>query len=118
MGANVYVERSSNQLPIDVSDWLALLGMDAQLRKRSEPYLIKNPVTGAAIELPVGEADSEMQIDGQWEPFLALRRGKLSTRYQVEMEQPTNQRRKKIVEIANMLQAQIFSEESDDPLQW
>ena len=59
--------------PISLLEWTWLVEEDDDLRLRSEPYVAINQSTGAKISIKTGEADAELQVDGQWVPFLRFR---------------------------------------------
>jgi hypothetical protein len=40
-----------------------------------------NPETGERISIKAGEAATEIQINGQWYPFIRFRDGNLATKY-------------------------------------
>ena len=118
MGIAIHVERPRDHTPIEQKEWQAFVDSDAQLRKRVEPYQVMNPATKAIIKLPAGEADSELYIGDQWVAFLAFRKGRLTTNYSKELENPNDPRRMKIVEIALHFEAQIRTDVDDAPLGW
>ena len=47
-----------------------MVGHYGDLRLRSEPYVAVNPKTGERIQIPAGQADAEIAIEGKWLPFL------------------------------------------------
>ena len=50
---------------ITLSDWTGLVDEDDDLRLRVQPYEALNPRTGEKISVKAGEADTEIQINGQ-----------------------------------------------------
>lgn len=118
MSVTLYIERPRNQPAIEINEWLSAIKADAQLQMRTAPYKVINPTTGATIEMSVGEADSEIYVDGEWVPFLQFRRGKLRTGYVEEFDDPSDLRRQKISAIAKALDAQIATDADDDLLDW
>ncbi|MET3373383.1 hypothetical protein ABIC89_002445 [Variovorax boronicumulans] len=118
MSVGLFVERSPGQTAISVDEWIEVLKTDPQLRHRREPYWATNPRTGARLSIAVGEADSEIHIDGEWEPFLRFQQGKLATEYTDELTIPVNLRRRKIVEVAARFGARIVTDVDDAPLDW
>ncbi|WP_164091351.1 hypothetical protein [Comamonas thiooxydans] len=88
-------ERPRNQLAIELKDWCTLIEADTNLRSRTSPYAVVNPATGATIEMAIGEADSEISVDGKWTPFLCFRRGKLTMNYIEGFDDPSNSQRQK-----------------------
>ena len=118
MGVTLYVERPRNQPAIELKDWCSLIEADTNLRSRTSPYAVVNPTTGATIEMAVGEADSEISVDGEWTPFLCFRRGKLTMNYIEGFDDPSNSQRQKIAAIASSLSALIVTDVDDDPLNW
>jgi hypothetical protein len=103
---------------IAAEEWLQIVTSDGDLRLRKEPYIAVNPVTGETIQIDVGEADSEIHVNGEWLPFLCWRRGDLTTKYVRELEDKNNPRRMKLVAVANQLKAIIVSDAGDEPLAW
>lgn len=118
MSVTLYVERSRTQPAIERAEWLPLIGPDALLRQRTAPYVVVNPTTGATIEMPAGDADSEICMDGEWVPFLQFRRGKLRIGYVEGFDDPADLRRQTITAIAKALDAQIATDADDAPLDW
>jgi hypothetical protein len=59
---------------IALSEWIAIVDEDDTLRLRVEPYVAINPRTGEKISIKPGDADAEIQINGEWLPFLHQRR--------------------------------------------
>lgn len=118
MSVTLYVERLRTQPEIERAEWLAIIDADAVLQQRTVPYTVVNPATGATLEMPVGEADSEIYVDGVWVPFLQFRRGKLRTGYVEEFDDPSDLRRQKIAAIAKALDAKIATDADDDLLDW
>ena len=118
MGVTLYVERSRNQPAIELKDWSSLIEADTNFRIRTSPYAVVNPTTGSTIEMAVGEADSEISVDGEWTPFLCFRRGKLTINYIEDFDDPSNPQRQKITEIARSLSALIVTDVEDEPLNW
>lgn len=96
------IERSKDS-SISLNEWLALVASDASLRIRSYPYLVVDPATGKGIEIPNGIADSEILIDGEWEPFLRWEEGLLIADDDITDEE--DERHVKIVAIATQLVA-------------
>ena len=118
MSVTLYVERPCNQPAIELNEWLSTIKADAQLRQRTAPYKVVNPTTGATIEMPTGEADSEICVVGKWVPFLQFRRGKLRIGYVEEFDDPSDLQRLKIAVVAKVLEAQIATDADDVPLDW
>ena len=121
MSVEVLVERrniAGEPSPIKIGEWRKILEADPQLRVRAEPYKAINPKMREELVMPVGEASSEMYVDGKWFPFLRFRRGTLSIRYQSGFEDPENELRKKIAHIARQLGAVVTSDAGDDILEW
>ena len=65
-----------------------------------------------------GDAEAEIHIDGKWLPFLRFRRGTLMIKYHSEFDDPENELRKKIAQIARQLHAVVTSDAADDTLEW
>ena len=103
---------------IALVEWRDLVAADAALRLRSEPYLAHNPGTGEVIRVNVGQADAEVNVGGQWEPFLRWSGGRLTTEYQVEFDDPTNPIRRKLVDVAKTLGAVLRTDAGDEALEW
>ena len=55
---------------ISLSEWTRLIGEDDDLRLRAEPYVATNPTSGARISIKTGQAEAEIEVNGQWIPFL------------------------------------------------
>src|SRR5262249_20658924 len=62
-------------------EWIKLVESDPSLRIRTAPYVAVNPATGDRIAMRAGEADSELEIHGEWVPFLRYHEGKLTIRF-------------------------------------
>jgi hypothetical protein len=105
-------------VPIAVSEWKQLVDEDPDLRWRAEPYSATNPRTGERIKIPVGAADSEICMAGEWFPFLRFFDGSLETKYQEAFEDPRNAARNKIAAVAKRLGAVITTDAGDDQLRW
>jgi hypothetical protein len=103
---------------IALSEWMAIVDEDDSLRLRVEPYVAVNPRTGEKISINPGDAATEIQIDGQWLPFLRFRDGALTTKYVQEFDDPQNTRRIKITAIARRLGALIRADAGDEFLSW
>ena len=95
-----------------------VVGRHADLRLRSKPDIAINPKTGERIEIPAGPADSEIQINGQWLPFLQFRPGGLTAKYRSEFDDPGNPIRAKIAAVAKQLGAVIGTDAGDEVLSW
>ena len=121
MSVEVLVERHDEgnaPTPIDIGEWKEILEADPQLRMHAEAYHAIHPTTGEQLTIRAGEADAEIHVDGKWLPFLRFRRGALMIKYQSEFENPENELRKKIAQIARQLRAVVTSDASDDALEW
>ena len=121
MSVEVLIERrdeANEPAQIDVGEWEEILEADPQLRSRTEPYKAVNPQAREKLVVPAGRASSEIYVDGQWLPFLRFGRGKLSIRYNPEFEDPGNELRKKVAQIAWKLGAVVTSDAGDDILEW
>jgi hypothetical protein len=103
---------------IALSEWMAIVDEDDSLRLRVEPFVAVNPRTGEKISINPGDAATEIQIDGQWLPFLRFRDGALTTKYVQEFDDPQNTRRIKITAIARRLGALIRADAGDEFLSW
>jgi hypothetical protein len=115
MSVAILIERSPS---ITLEEWRSLIAADSDLRMRTEPYFAANPRTGASIQLPLGEADSEIHEDGEWLPFLRWQRGRLAMEYRDEFEDPTNPARRKLVALAKELRAILGTDAGDEALEW
>ena len=92
---------------------------DDDLRLRAEPYVAINPSTGAKISIKTGEADAELQLNGQWVPFLRFRKGgELTTKFVQEFDDPRNATRLKIASVARHFGALITTDAGDELLSW
>ena len=100
--------------PISLSEWMRLVDEDDDLRLRVEPYVAFNPRTGERISIKAGEAATEIQINGQWYPFIRFRDGDLTTKYVHEFDDPQNAVRVKIAAVARRLGASIRTDAGDE----
>src|SRR5215813_8924954 len=103
---------------IAFSEWVDLVERDPSLRIRTEPYVWLNPATGQRITARTGDADSEIDVGGEWKPFLRYDDGELTIRFLDEMLDPRNPLRMKIAAIAGELNALITSEGGEELLRW
>ena len=103
---------------IALSEWTRLVDEDDDLRLRVQRYEALNPGTGQNLSIRAGEADAEIQIAGQWLPFLRFRDGGLTTRYILEFDDPQNAMRVKITTVARRLGALIMTDAGDESLNW
>jgi hypothetical protein len=115
MSVAIVLERPER---ITLEEWRGVVARDGLLRIRTEPYFAMNPRTRATIQLPLREADGEIQEDGEWVPFLRWQRGKLTTEYRDEFDDPTNRVRLKLVEVAEVLGAVLKTDAGDERLAW
>ena len=121
MSMSLVVERrSANARPstISLEEWKQVVEQYADLRLRSEPYVAVNPKTGERIQMPAGQADAEIQVQGRWVPFLRFSRGALTTRYRREFDDPTDPIRARIALVARQLGAVIGTDAGDEVLSW
>jgi hypothetical protein len=114
MSVGILVERSQ---PIALEEWRAAVSADGNLRIRTEDYFAVNPSSGATIRIRCGEADSEIEAEGEWHPFLRWRQGTLTTEYQDEFENPANPLRRKLVEVSRKLGA-VLCTDLRESLKW
>ena len=61
------LQRTGGYIAFD--EWVQLVDSDPNLRMRTEPDVGVNPATGERIVILAGEADSEVEIGGEWLPF-------------------------------------------------
>lgn len=115
MGVEVVIYRSS---PISLEEWRGLVLSDSTLRLRSEPYSALNPKSREQIKIAKGVADTEIQRNGEWVPFLRWRRGALIAAYMPEFELSSNQVRLKLVQVAKQLHATLGTDAGDEALDW
>lgn len=115
MSTSIVIERPQR---ITSEEWHGVVAADDELRIRTEPYIAVNPRTGESIQLPLGEADAEVLEGGQWLPFLRWQRGRLTTEYRDEFDDPANFARKKIVAVAKKLGAILSTDAGDEALEW
>ena len=115
MSVSIVVHRPQR---IALEEWHRVVGAHSDLRIRTEPYFAENPATGAAIQIPAGEADAEILEDGHWLPFLCWHRGRLVTEYRDEFDHPANPVRKKLAAIAQELGAVLGTDAGDEVLAW
>ena len=103
---------------ISVAEWRQLVGVELDLRIRTEPYKAVNPRNQERLSIPVGEADAELRIGDQWVPFLRFDNGQLICEFTDELEDPDYPARRKIVAVAKYLKATISTDAGDDVLAW
>jgi hypothetical protein len=103
---------------ITLSEWTGFVDEDDDLRLRVQPYEALNPGTGENILIRAGKADAEIQIAGQWLPFLRFRDGSLTTKYTRQFDDPQNVMRVKIAAVARRLGALIMTDAGDEFLNW
>jgi hypothetical protein len=119
MSVAILIERrGSAASSISLEEWRALVANHSTLRIRGEPWLARNPATNAVISIPVGEADSEVYVDGQWLPFLRWQRGTLVSEYDEELEDPANPIRNELVNVARELTGVLGTDIGDEELAW
>ena len=119
MSVGLIVERlAADASRITVEQWKTLVSQHPDLRLREEPYIGVVPRTGQKIVINIGEADSEILMEGEWQPFLRYNRGKLETEYQDEFDEPSNLFRRKIASIARELAAVVTTDAGDETLEW
>ena len=121
MSVQILVERrdeGTEPAPIEIDEWSGILEADSQLRRRTAAYVAINPKTGERLSIRAGEADAEIYVDGKWLAFLRFHGGALMIKYQAEFEDPANELRKKIANIARQLHAVVTSDAGDDILEW
>ena len=70
MSIGLLVERRSglSTKAISVDEWKQLIARHSDLMVRVGPYSAVNPRTGATFQIQIGEADSEIEVEGQWLP--------------------------------------------------
>jgi len=103
---------------ITVEEWEKVVACHTGMRLRKEPYVAVNPRTLEKIVFPCGEADAEILIKDEWLPFLRFERGSLTTEYQDEFDDSTNEIRIAIARIAAALSAVVGTDFSDGLLDW
>ncbi|MBX9774899.1 MAG: hypothetical protein K2Y71_10870 [Xanthobacteraceae bacterium] len=85
---------------IGLMEWIQLVDADPALKMRSTPRRGMNPASGEGIVIGTGPADSEVQIQGEWVPFLRYREGELTMRFTDDLLDPNNTVRGKIAAVA------------------
>lgn len=116
MSVSIIVERRGTE--VSLSEWMRLIDDEGDLPLRVEPYVAVNPKI-ERISIKTGEADTEIQVNGQWLPFLRFGKGGvLSTKYVKEFDDPQNATRIKIAVVAKRLGASIRTDASDEFLSW
>jgi len=103
---------------IAFEEWVQLVDSDPSLRMRTAPDVGANPATGERIVMRAGEADSEVEIDGEWLPFLRYNKGELVIRFADELVDPRNPIRNRIAAVATVLNALITHDAGDEVLRW
>ncbi len=117
MSIGLIVERRGEATErISVDEWKQFVSSRDDVRLRTEPYVAVNPLTSQRISIPLGEADSEILVSGEWLPFLRYKRGKLITEYQEEFDDPSNEIRIMIAYAARAFQAVIGTDLGDEVL--
>ncbi|UCE60711.1 MAG: hypothetical protein JSU63_02960 [Phycisphaerales bacterium] len=99
-------------------EWLRIVDEDPVLRLRTKPFSATNPKTGEVISISAGDAQAEFVGDDGVIPFLSYRSGELSGKYVPDLEDPDNAVRRKIVEVAGLLDALITHDAGDEFLDW
>jgi len=115
MSTAILIERQER---IALEEWRALVAADQDLRLRSQAFVAVNPRTGAQVQLPPAEADSEIKEGDKWLPFLRWRRGCLVTEYRAEFESPQHPSRIKLVQVAQRLRARLGTDAGEEELGW
>jgi hypothetical protein len=119
MSISLIIERRGEGVErISIDDWRQFVSDHNGVRFRTEPYVALNPLTSQQISLPLGEADSEVLVKGEWLPFLRYKTGKLVTEYQEEFEYPSNEIRIEIARAAAVLHAVIGTDLGDEVFDW
>ncbi len=103
---------------IDVSEWLAVIEEDDDLRLRTEDHVARNPITGQEIRMKAQPAESELRVDDAFVPFLVFRSGYLTTGYSEQMDDSEDPVRRKIGSVARTLNAVISHDAGDGYLDW
>jgi hypothetical protein len=117
VGLNLIMMRP-NGSQIALIEWKQIVDLDPDLRLREQAYEAVNPRTGQKIRMQVGEADAELRLGDDWQPFLRYGRGELAIPFVAEFDNPQNPVRRKIAAIARGLQALITTDAGDDVLNW
>jgi hypothetical protein len=117
MGVSILVISKDHSL-LSLADWIAYVNSQPDLRINKKGYTARNPRTGTEIYIPSGEADSELLIGNQWEPFLRYEQGKLELQYHLDLETPTNPHRLKVAAVAKALRLAIKADAGDEPILW
>jgi len=120
MSITLIIERNDgfSRTDIELAEWQSIVTADSELRMSVQPIQARNPQTGELISITAVQGTSEIHLEDKWIPFLAWRRGVLMCRYSEEMEAPGNPIRIKITDLSRKLQASIFVDVQDEPLQW
>jgi len=115
-GIDQNLQRTGRYIAFD--EWIKLVESDPSLRIRTAPYVAVNPATGDRIATRAGEADSELEIRGEWVPFLRYHEGKLTIRFTDALLDPANPIRNKIAAVAKALDALITPDVGEELLTW
>jgi hypothetical protein len=120
MGIGLIIARDdgNSRREITLSEWQGLVVADDEIRLSSEPIRTPDPDSGEVIALAVQPGASELRLEGEWVLFLTWQRGTLRGRYLHEMEAETHPVRCKIAELSRKLNASIFVDVQDEPLDW
>jgi len=103
---------------ISLDEWLALVQKDPNLAIRTDPFVTTNPRDKSEITMAAGIGQTELITNGRRVPFLRHAQGELLMQLHPDFENPENPVRKKIVEIAQMLDAQIMHDAAGEFLDW
>lgn len=125
MGTNLIITRSVDRnhnktgLEIEQEAWLAFIEAHPLLRLRTEALEAENPATGEENHLPVGPAQSEIELSpGKYGPFLSLNSGELTCPYSEDFNKPTSRARRTVVQVAEEFAALIMTDANDNFLEW
>jgi len=105
-------DKDFNQTGLEINQdvWSDFVESQNNVRFKTTPYSIKNPVTGYTIEIPTPDGATEILVEGNWLPFLYFQKGELMIRYSQDMEYADNHIRQVIIEVASYLSAMITTD--------
>lgn len=114
MSFALIVERRGSAAPIRLDEWRSWVAASEQLQLRTEPRVGVIPTSGKRFVLPLGPADADILVDGQWEPFLRFDDGALVIEYDEDYEDPDHPIRMAIVQVARALRAVIGNDMDEE----
>lgn len=84
MAYELHIERPG---PIELEEWLAVVGAHPLLQLDESATSITNPETGEVISFPGQAGTAALAVRGQWTKVFRWRRGKISFKAPAEMSE-------------------------------